>query len=529
MSALLGAATFMHFCGRNLADPDMWGHLARGREILRAGAIIRVDTLSYTVPGQPFYNHEWLADVVIAALFGLLGSGGLLLLKLTLGVVMLGAMLDGARTLASELRPRSVLHPVTTVAVLVLVLAVIAPGATFRPQLFSMAGLALEWALLERADRRLRASGRFGWELLVVPLLLLVWANLHGGFLIGIALIGIHATAVASRVLWPIHVPGDVPLRSRHAVGILAVAAAAAIASIANPHGPALYVFLAETLGVHGESSEWQPITLLGGDFLRFKLLVIATAVTVGFWTVGRRDLALVRTTLDWRVAFLTVATLYAFRHQRHAVLFAIAAAPVLMALVEAIRGEVVTAQPRLRLSPAASAMIGAGALGVAGLQMLGIGSQLARHGFDIRYARLGYPLEAVQFLTASGLGGNVAAPFIWGAYVHHKLGPQSRVFIDERFDAVYPPWVIEDYFAFAHGTPGWERLLDDYPTDVVIVQRGSGIHPRLFARPDLTYVYSDPVALVFVRRSERTAAALDRVLASDRRPAPQVLAATFP
>jgi hypothetical protein len=61
---------------------------------------------------------------------------------------------------------------------------------------------------------------------------------------------------------------------------------------------------------------------------------------------------------------------------------------------------------------------------------------------------------------------------------------------------------VIDDYFAFMNGTPGWERLLEAYPTDVVVVQRWRNIHPRLFAHPDLVYVYSDPASLVFVRRT---------------------------
>jgi hypothetical protein len=102
--------------------------------------------------------------------------------------------------------------------------------------------------------------------------------------------------------------------------------------------------------------------------------------------------------------------------------------------------------------------------------------------------------------------------PFEWGAYAIAKLAPDSRVFIDGRFEAVYPPQVIDDYFAFMHGTDGWERLLDAYPTDVVVVQRWRNIHPRLFTHPDFQNVYSDPAALVFVRRSPATDPALERL-----------------
>jgi hypothetical protein len=122
------------------------------------------------------------------------------------------------------------------------------------------------------------------------------------------------------------------------------------------------------------------------------------------------------------------------------------------------------------------------------------------------------YPVDAVEFLKANGIHGNIAMPFEWGAYAIAKLGDDSRVFIDGRFEAVYPPQVIADYFAFMNGTKGWERLLDAYPTDVVVVQRWRNIHPRLFADPDFVYVYSDPASLVFLRRSKRNDATLVRL-----------------
>jgi hypothetical protein len=157
-------------------------------------------------------------------------------------------------------------------------------------------------------------------------------------------------------------------------------------------------------------------------------------------------------------------------------------------------------------------AAIAAGALLVAGVQLQGFVKQVARDGLTIRYGRLDYPVDAVEFLRTHGIQGNIAMPFEWGAYAISKLAPESRVFIDGRFEAVYPPDVIHDYFAFMHGTPGWERLLDAYPTDVVVVQRWRNIHPRLFAHPDFAYVYSDPAALVFVRRESRNDEALVRL-----------------
>jgi hypothetical protein len=162
--------------------------------------------------------------------------------------------------------------------------------------------------------------------------------------------------------------------------------------------------------------------------------------------------------------------------------------------------------------------VVTAGTAAISLVQIVGFASLLHRDGASIRYGRLDYPVDAVEFLRHSGLRGNVAMPFEWGEYAIWKLSPDSRVFIDGRFETVYPRAVIDDYFAFMHGEPGWERLLDAYPTDIVVVQRWRAIHPRLFTRGDLTYVYSDPASLVFVRRTPNTAAALDRLaMVADR------------
>jgi hypothetical protein len=193
-------------------------------------------------------------------------------------------------------------------------------------------------------------------------------------------------------------------------------------------------------------------------------------------------------------------------------VLFAVVAAPFLVVAVEEGRLALLARFPRLAPRRAVFGTAMAGVALVAVFQVSGYAAMLAKQGLTIRYGRLDYPADAVEFLRTYGITGNVAMPFEWGSYAIWKLAPESRVFIDGRFETVYPPRVIDDYFAFMHGTEGWERLLDDYPTEVVVVQRWRDIHPRLFQRKDLTYVYSDPAALVFVRRTPTNEVALDRL-----------------
>lgn len=518
LASFLVIAAALHFFGGNVADPDLWGHLRYGEMILDGHGLPREDVFSYTAYGAPFYDHEWLADLVFAALFRLAGSAGLIFFKLAVCALMLLAMWDACRSAGERLAPAECAHPLGVAAVMIAALAVIAPGATFRPQLFTMVFLAVELALLLRGDHRLRAGGvrTLPLELAAMPLLLLVWANVHGGFLVGLGLFGVYGGVTLGESLLALVRGRSAPLDSRRMAALTAVCLAAVAAPLVNPYGVELYVYLAQTLDMHGEISEWEPVALFSGEFLRFKLLCAVTAAAAVLswrWRDARTDVAV----LAWMVGFLGVAALSAFRHQRHTVLFGVAAAPLVCVVAEQVRRRAIARFPMLVPRRPVLATALSGAVAIALFQLWGFAATTARDGLTIRYGRIDYPLDAVEFLRTHGIRGNVAMPFEWGAYTISKLAPESRVFIDGRFEAVYPQRVIDDYFAFMHGSEGWQRLLDDYPTDVVVVQRWRNIHPRLFAHPDFAYVYSDPAALVFVRRSKQNDETLVRLASIDR------------
>src|SRR5690349_12740586 len=97
-AALVVGATALHFWVRNLADPDLWGHLTWGRLMIHDRTLLRTDTFSYTAAGRPFFDHEWLADLLTAEVFDTFGPVGLIALKLALLGLMTFCMLDAART-----------------------------------------------------------------------------------------------------------------------------------------------------------------------------------------------------------------------------------------------------------------------------------------------------------------------------------------------------------------------------------------------------------------------------------------------
>ena len=526
VTTVVVASSAAYFWGTNVADEDLWNHLNFGELKLRTLAVPHVDAWSYSAAGHPWFNHEWGAEVVFALLYRVGGAAALFGLKVAGGLAILAAMLDAARTLGRTDTDDGRAHPALAAAVLVVAFAALAPGASFRPQLFTMTFLAIEWMLLVRADVRLFASGvgrGVGWELAAVPLVLLVWTNTHGGFPVGVALHGVFVVGVLARSF-----AGRVWREATPAAAALGLVVASGVATLAatfvNPYGAGLHRYLMTTLGDHGRITEWLPMPLVSASHVPFELIAVATAACAIPW-IAARPMRSAR--LDWRLAFVGIALFSALRHQRHSVLFVIVAVPVLLAAAEQVRRRMVERWPALVPRPPVRMAIGVGALVVAAIQLAGVTARHAESGLAIRYAREEFPADAVAFLRAHDVRGNMAVQFEWGGYTLLHLGDAARVFLDGRYEASYPPEVVDDYFAFVEAAPGWARVLDAYPTDVVMLDRGAAVIPRLDARPDLVRVYADDTAIVYLRRTAANADALAALTAVAARP-PTSLRPTF-
>src|SRR2546425_9606597 len=130
------------------ADPDLWGHVRYGQDVLASGRLPATATYTYTAPAQPWINHENLSEIVFAFVAGHAGGTGLAALKCLLGLGLLGLMIAGARCRGGGVAA-------TSVAVLLVTFAT-APSWSFRPQLFTYAFFGVVVFVLDRvfADGR---------------------------------------------------------------------------------------------------------------------------------------------------------------------------------------------------------------------------------------------------------------------------------------------------------------------------------------------------------------------------------------
>src|SRR5471032_2392935 len=168
---------------RLLADPDTYSHIALGRWILEHRAVPTVDPFSQTMRGEHWVAFEWLSQVAYASAHALGGWLGVVALACAAVAAAFGLL---TRFLLREWQPVPVLIAVLAAFVLA------SPHILARPHVLALP-LMVSWvaSLIRAVDER-RAPP---WQLL--PLMTL-WANLHGSFTFGLAMIG----AVACDALW---------------------------------------------------------------------------------------------------------------------------------------------------------------------------------------------------------------------------------------------------------------------------------------------------------------------------------------
>jgi hypothetical protein len=200
----------------------------------------------------------------------------------------------------------------------------------------------------------------------------------------------------------------------------------------------------------------------------------------------------------------LTVlAAFFALRHQRHIPLFAIVAAPLLADGIQIVS--------RWIERGAREWILTAAILVVAIYQIFWVSRVHLQHRFQLVVSPQEYPLQAADFLRRNGIQGNLAVPFDWGEYLIWKLYPGIRVSIDGRYTTAYPMEVIQDNWEWIGGGRGWRRLLEGHPTEIAITKRHHPVTALLRKDPEWVYIYSDPIAFIFVRKTPSQEHLLDK------------------
>ena len=503
-----------------ILTPDIWWHLATGREIA-AGGIPDRDPFSYTLGDRAWLVHEWLAQRVLYAVYRTDGLLGLVWLR--------GIAIAVATAIAYRLARR---HASMAVALPVLVLAVYASQRNWidRPQLWTYVLLPLAvWCLEAARSGRPRAA----W---LLPPVVALWVNVHGGFMIGLVLIlAWQAAEIAAR--------GRAVLRAA-----LAVSATCMLATLANPHGAAGAVYPLRYLGtgLHETIREERA----GGLDSPYAWVHLALAMALVVLTVVRfRRVPLAHRVTSLLLVWISLPRLgdwaLPFAAERHAPLLLLAGAPMLCWRIE----ESLPATWRRAGAPVARAAHRAPAWSAACILAAFAVWQLSRAaprdgGFAARVLPGRFPDAAVRWLGETSLPGNLINPYRWGGFLAFELAPRYKVWIDSRGDLYGAARLREDELLYRMpqgAEPAVRELLERYDANVIVwfllgADRGEvRTHPFarwLLQQRDWRLVFVDAPRIdrpdqpagttaVFLREHPRNAAHLARLPAVRLPPLP--------
>lgn len=493
MAALVLAAVVLRAFLWPISPNDFWWHLAVGRWIFETGAIPRMDVFSWTRAGEPFWDQPWLAQV---AMYSLHRLGGVEVVATALAACL--ALAFGLLLLLCSLRTG---RPWLAAVVVLATLPASAAGWTLRTQVVALPLFVTFLLLLTDWRLGLRDRKPALWSL---PLLEILWVNVHGSFVLGPILV---ALVLAGEGMERFRrngkegARGDPPPGPRLR-GLAGWGAAVLAATFVNPFGPSAWGSTAGLVldpTVQGTIVEWlppSPATVAGLLYFLYLAALLATGL------ISRRR-------PDWADTLVTAAFLVlSLTGRRHALWFVLATTPLLAVQIVAL--------PRLRARrvPAASPATRAADRGrlapASALALLALSVVLASPWIK---PRLPLP-EAVRPLLAADtpvrsvrvLRDHTDPPErlfhseAFGSYLMWAA-PERKVFIDVRVQ-LYPPEQILDYRRLSAGIDV-ARLLDKYEIDGLLIDYGTqeGLAAWALTSPDWDVVFRDAVSAYMVRR----------------------------
>ena len=465
------------FASRPLSDGDFWWHLKTGEYIVRNFSIPRVDFYSFTVPGRHWVAHEWLSEVIFYLVYSRAGFNTLIFIFTI--VTVLAFWVVFRRTQA---------HPfVKGFAVLLSVWSIL-PTIGVRPRAFTLVFAAIYLALLHGFVRD-RATRAIWW---LVPIMI-VWVNLHAGYLIGLVLIGVTLVGVVLDAWFA----GEKLASHWSRLKTLALVFIACLLSVnLNPQGPRIFLFPFEFF--FSPIQQDQITDWLSPDFHEKALFPLLALIML---TITALALSPKRVRPSELLLFL--GTLYmTLKSNRHMAIFALVAGPMLADYLQhwldtTRFARIFTASPATASSGRRQFIFNLILVVVLIACVIKLKSVIYSPPTQ---ARVGVPLNAVAYLKENGITGNTFTdPNIWGGYLIWET-PANPVYIDGRID-MYGDEFMREYLGIIRGVTPWQEPFDKYGVQVAIVSPTSMLRLQFEQSPQWQQLYRDEMAVVFRRR----------------------------
>lgn len=436
-------------------DSDTWWHLADGRWMADNQQIIHYDSFSYTRPGAIWAHPGYLWEIAIYDVYtGFSYPGVDILAGLTISAIFI--------ILWNTLKTKTVIQR------FILVMAAIIISAVYwsaRPNIFTLLFAVLTIFVLEKHQSGNR------WILFVMPVMVAIWANLHGGFFISFVLLGLY-------------ILDNLKDRQR-LMRFLMVIPLMAIASLINPYGLDMYREMLMSVSRTAEQSlinEWQ-----SPNFHSVYGLIFLAGIAISFILLALRRKPVKLSRLLLPIVFIVVGLISA----RNIALFGVLAP---YAWISYLGWEKDEGSPQTPRSPAPAATGVSFAFGIYSIFALVVNMNSVIQTPPY-YAE--QPVQSILYIQSARPPGNLFNNYNWGGFIIWML-PQYKVFVDGR-DIVYGDQIILASDAIERALPGWDLTLDRWKINTVLTENGSALGQALIDH-QWSLCHSDPVSSVFIR-----------------------------
>ncbi len=433
-----------------LRDGDSFWHIKVGSVMLEQRSLIDSDIFSHTAFGTPWTAHEWLSEIIMAGVYKLAGLEGILCFFLLITSLTFWMLFKITEKYA---------NPWISFGCVSLALALSPSHLAARPHLFTWLFMLLTLSLLINGGKRLY------W----LPAIMMIWANLHGGFILGLVLQGIFLLgSVLEKYLAEKQPLRECLQQQKPAMLVLLLS----ILSIGvNPFGYELLLFPFQvSSGVFSTLiGEWKAPDLQ--DMWYFRAYLIGLVVLVSF----------AKSRVTWTERLLIVFFLNAaLTHIRHVSLMLMALTPFLARMIDSqfSKGSQNSVDPsdskQLKLSASSGPLltvlialliITAGSIDKHALKFLA-----PQQIIDVQANHLD---QLVSYLDKNLPEGKMFNEYALGGYLLYALKPHPKVFIDGRAD-MYGEQILSDYNAIKFSSSEREKLLEQYDVDWVVFEKDS-------------------------------------------------------
>jgi hypothetical protein len=458
-------------------DPDFWWHLRIGRWMVENGRLPSTDIFTFTVPNHVWTDHEYLTEILIWLVYS---TAGLAVLCVAFGLITWAGF---------WLIYRQVRHQPFVIVGVGLAIGALAGEPIWGPRAqmitFALSCLELYWLQGYMSGRS--RSLRF------FPLVMVLWANLHGGWVIGFAWLGV--ALVSEAIAWAMDRSN--PAHRMHVRFLAIIIAISAVAVAATPHFLSLYPYPFQTQGSVAQQKlivEW-----FSPDFHEIHVRpfeVMMFLVIAGF--------ALRRPSL-YQFLLTMLALGLALQSVRNLVLFVAAATPVMINTYSEFwkafardRKWSFTIPPR----PLFAATTALALIVIAFVAVVRIGTSINSAAQDKLTAE-NYPVKAADWLAANPqVGTRMFNQYGWGGYFVYRFYPDEhrKVFIFGEA-ALMGDGLLNQYEDIATLRSNWKSLLDQNQVDYVVYNKGEALANVMATQADWTLAYEDSVAQIYVRK----------------------------